>query len=200
MTARAAETTCKPQASSTATAPADQKLRQRPVVDLSRMGEEELQSISSRGSAQRPRTSSPVERAPPRVTETAPMEVDPQGVPSTSQGSSASAAVRPKEHGANASREHVESAGQCKCMDQKAKRRATDQQGVRAIVANVLKRQGIEPEDWERSQRTDYRVDPLMPPTWVVRSPPGQHLATLEGVPEGEWQAEPDITLEELFR
>ncbi len=84
MTARAAETTCKSQASSTATAPADQKLKQRPVVDLSRMGEEELQSISSNGSAQRPRTSTPVERAPPRVTETVPMEVDPQGVPSTS--------------------------------------------------------------------------------------------------------------------
>ncbi len=96
MTARAAETTCKPQASSTATAPADQKLKQRPVVDLSRMGEEELQSISSRGSAQRPRTSSPVERAPPWVAETVPMEVDSQGVPSTSQGSSAGAAVRPK--------------------------------------------------------------------------------------------------------
>ncbi len=100
MTARAAETTYKPQSSSTAMAPADQKLKQRLVVDLSRMGEEELQSISSRGSAQRPRTSSPVERAPPRVTETVPMEVDSQGVPSTSQGSSASAAVRPKEYGA----------------------------------------------------------------------------------------------------
>ncbi len=198
MTARAAETTCKPQASSTATAPADQKLRQRPAVDLPRM--EMPASSSSQDRPQWSRTSTPVERAPPQVTETAPMEVDSQGVPSTSQGSSASAAVRPKEYGANASREHVESAGQCKCMDQKAKRRATDQQGVRAIVANVLKRQGIEPEDWERSQRTDYRVDPLMPPTWVVRSPPGQHLATLEGVPEGEWQAEPDITLEELFR
>ncbi len=49
MTERAAETTCKSQASSTATAPADQKLKQRLVVDLSRMGEEELQSISSRG-------------------------------------------------------------------------------------------------------------------------------------------------------
>ena len=89
MTARAAETTCKSQASSTATAPADQKLKQRPVVDLSRMGEEELQSISSRGSGQRPRTSMPVERAPPQVTETVPVEVDSHGVPSTSQGSSA---------------------------------------------------------------------------------------------------------------
>ncbi len=100
----------------------------------------------------------------------------------------------------NASRAHVQSAGQRKRADQKAKQRATDQQGVRAIVANVLERQGIEPEDWERSQRTDYRVDHLRPPTWVVCSPPGQHLATLKGVAEDEWQAEPDITPEELLR
>ena len=68
------------------------------------------------------------------------------------------------------------------------------------MVANVLERQGVEREDWERPQRTDYRVDPLRPPAWVVRPPPGQHLATLEGVPEDEWLAEPDITLDELLR
>ncbi len=85
-------------------------------------------------------------------------------------------------------------------MDQKVKPNATDQQGVRDIVANVLERQGIEREDWERSLRTDYRVDPLRPPTWVVHPPPGQHLATLEGVSEEEWQAEADITPEELLR
>ncbi len=39
-----------------------------------------------------------------------------------------------------------------------------------------------------------------MPPTWVIRHPPGQHLDTLEGEPEGEWRAEPDITPRELFR
>ena len=141
-----------------------------------------------------------MERAPPQAVETVPMEVDSQGVPSTSQGSSASAAVHPKEYGANALCAHVQSAGQRKRADQKAKQCATDQQGVCAIVANVLERQGVEPEDWERSQRTDYRVDPLRPPTWVVRSPPGRHLATLEGVAEDEWQAEPDITPEELLR
>ncbi len=42
MTARAAETTCKSQASSTQTAAADKKLKHRPVVNLSRMGEEGL--------------------------------------------------------------------------------------------------------------------------------------------------------------
>ena len=84
MTARAAETTCKSQASSTQTAPADKKLKQRPVVDLSRMGEEELKGSSSKGSSQRPRTSTPVERAPPQVTESEPMDVDTQGIPSTS--------------------------------------------------------------------------------------------------------------------
>ena len=46
----------------------------------------------------------------------------------------------------------------------------------------------------------NYRVDPLRPPTWVVHPPPGRHLATLEGVSEDEWRAEPDITPDELFR
>ncbi len=87
MKARAAETTCKSQASSTQTAPADKKLKQRPVVDLSRMGEEELKSISPKGSSQRPRTSTPVERAPPQVTESEPMDVDTHEVPTTSQDS-----------------------------------------------------------------------------------------------------------------
>ena len=141
-----------------------------------------------------------MERAPPQAVETVPMEVDSQGMPSASQGSSARVAVRPKEYGTNALRTHLQSAAQRKRADQKAKQRATDQQGVHAIVANVLECQGVEPEDWERSQRTDYRVDPLRPPTWVIRSPPGRHLATLEGVAEDEWQAEPDITPEELLR
>ncbi len=198
MTARAAETTCKSQASSTSTAPADHKLKQRPVVDLSRM--EMPISSSSKGSSERPRTSTPVERAPPQVAETVPMEVDSQGVPSTSQGSSAGAAVRPKENRASASHAQAQSTGQRKRADQKAKQRTTDQQGIHAIFANVLERQGVEQEDWERPQRTDYRVVPLRPPTWVIHPPPGQHLATLEGVPEDEWQAEPDITPEELLR
>ncbi len=159
MTARAAETTCKSQASSTSTAPADQKPKQRPVVDLPRM--EMPASSSSQGRSQRPGTSTPVERASPQVAETMPMEVDPQGAPSTSQGSGAGAAVRPKENRASASHAQAQLAGQRKRADQKAKQRATDQQGVRAIAANVLEHQGIEREDWERSQRTDYRVDIL---------------------------------------
>ncbi len=128
------------------------------------------------------------------------MDVDSQEVPSTSQGSGAGAAVRPKENRASASHAQAQSSGQRKHGDQKTKQRATDQQGVRAMAAGVLERQGVEPEDWERSQRMNYWVDPLRPPTWVLRHPPGQHLATLEGVPEGEWRAEPDLTLDELFR
>ncbi len=182
------------------TASADQKLKQRPVVDLSRMGEEELQSISSRGSANRPRTTTLVERAPPQVTETVSMEVDSQGVPSTSQGSSAGAAVRPKEKRVSASHAQAQSTGQRKCADPKTKPRATDQQGVCAMVANALECQGVEQEDWEQSQGTNYRVELLRPPAWVVRPPPGQHLATLEGVPEDECPAEPDITPDELLR
>ncbi len=200
MTPRAAETTCKSQASSTQTASADKKLKQRPVVDLPRMGEEELKGISSRGSSQRPGTSTPVERAPPQVTESKPMDVDTQGEPSTSQASGASAAVRPKDKGASASHTQARPTGQRKRADQKAKQRATDQQGVRAMVANVPERQGIEQEDWEQSQGMDYRVEPLRPPTWVILPPPGRHLATLEGIPVDEWPAELDITPEELLR
>ncbi len=200
MTARAAETTCKSQASSTQTTPADKKLKQRPVIDLSRMGEEELKGISSKGSSQPPRTSTPVERAPPQVTESEPMDVDTQGEPSTSQGSGASAAVHPKEKGASALRAQTQLTGPRKHADQKAKQRATDQQGIRAMVTNVLERQGVEQEDWEQSQGTNYRVEPLRPPTWVIRPPPGQHLAMLEGILVDKWPAEPDITPEELLR
>ncbi len=200
MTARAAETTCKSQASSTQTASADKKLKQRPVVDLSKMGEEELKSISSKGSSQRLRASMPVERARPQITESEPMDVDTVEVPATSQGSGAGAVVHPKEKGASALHTQAQPTGQCKCADQKGKQRATDQQGVCAMVANVMERQGVEQENWEQSQWTDYSVEPLRPPTWVVYPPPGQHLATLEGVPVDEWPAEPDITPDELLR
>ncbi len=54
-------------------------------------------------------------------------------------------------------------------------------------------------EDWEQSLRTDYWVDPLYPPEWTVRKPPGRHLSTMEGAPVGEWRAEPDVTLDEFF-
>ncbi len=125
------------------------------------------------------------------------MEVDTPEVPSTSHGSSAGAAVRPKEKGTDA---QAQSTGQRQRADQKAKPRATDQQGVRAMVATVLEHQGMEREDWEQSQGLDYRVEPLKPPTWVVYPPPGQHLARLEGVSVDEWPAEPDITPDELLR
>ena len=149
MTARAAETTCKSQASSTQTAPADKKLKQRPVVDLSRMGEEELKAISSKGSSQRPRTSTPVERARPQVTESEPMDVDTAEVPSTSHGSGTGAAVCPKTKGVSALQVQTWSTGQRQHAGPKTKQRATDQQGVRTMVVNVLERQGIEQEDWE---------------------------------------------------
>ncbi len=152
MTARAAETTCKSQASST------QKLKQKPVVDLSRMGEEELKSISSKGSSLRPRTSTPVECARPQVTESEPVDVDATEVPSTSQGSGAGAAVRPKVKGVSVSHAQAQLTGQRKHADQKTKPDAADQQGIRAIVANVLEHQGVEQENWEQSQGTDYRV------------------------------------------
>ena len=88
------------------------------------------------------------------------MDVDSQEVPSTSQGSGAGVAVRPKENRAGASHAQAQSSGQRKRADQKTKQRATDQQGVCTIVASVLEHQGIEPEDWEKSQGKNYRVDP----------------------------------------
>ncbi len=182
VTARAAETTCRSQASSSQAAPADRKLQQKPVVDMSRMGEAELKGISSKGSSQRPRTGTSVERARPQVTGSEPMEVDTTEVPSTSRGSSAGAAVRPKEKRTGALHAHAWLTGLHQRADQKAKQRATDQQGVRDIVMNVLECQGIGQEDWEQSQGTDYRVEPLRPPTWVVYLPPGQHLSPLKGV------------------
>ncbi len=157
-------------------------------------------SSLSQGRPQRPRTDTSTERVPPRATGIQAMDVDCSERPSTSQGSGAGAAVRPEERRADASHTPTQPSDQCQRAGQKAKQRATDQQGIRAMVANALKRQGVEPEDWERSQRTNYRVDPLRPPTWVVHPPPGRHLATLEGVSEDEWRAEPDITPDELFR
>ncbi len=158
------------------------------------MGEEELKSISSKGSSQRPRASTPVERACPPVSESEPMDVDNTEVPSTSHGSGAGAAVRPKDKGTGASHAQTRPTGPCQRADQKVKQCATDQQGVRAMVADVLERQGVEREDWEESQGTDYRVEPLKPPTWVIYPPPGQHLATLQGMSVDELLAEPDIT------
>ncbi len=146
------------------------------------MGEEELKGISCNGSSQRPRTSTPVELASPQVTESEPVEVDTAEVPSTSRGSSAGAAVRPKTKGASASQVQARSTGQHQHAGPKTKQCATDQRGIRAMVANVLEHQGVEQEDWELSQGTDYGVEPLKPPTWVVYPHPGQHLATLEGV------------------
>ncbi len=63
-----------------------------------------------------------------------------------------------------------------------------------------MEHHGVSQEDWEQSQTPDYRVDPLNPPAWVVRHPPGQHLAMLEGAPVDEWRAEPNITVDELLR
>ncbi len=126
VTARAAETTCRSQASSTQTASADKKLKQKSVIDLPRMGEEGLKSISSKGSSQRPRISTPVDRASPQVTESEPMEVDTSEVPSTSHGSGAGAAVRPKVKGADASHAQTQPTGQHQRKDQKTKQRTTD--------------------------------------------------------------------------
>ena len=200
VTSQAAETTCRSQASSNQTATVDQKLQQKLIVKLPKIGEEELKSISSMGSTRQPRTSTPVEGARPRSAEVERMEVDTPAVEATSRSSSASMATHPKTQGASALQARAQKTGPRTCPGPKTKQRATDQQGVRDIVAGILERQGMSREDWEQPQRMNYRVEPLSPPTWVVHSPPGQHLAALTGAPVGKWRAEPNITSERLFR
>ncbi len=65
-----------------------------------------------------------------------------------------------------------------------------------------MERHGINQEDWEQTGVLGAGLlgGPFKPPTWVVHPPPGQHLATLEGVSVDEWQAELDITPDELLR
>ncbi len=160
------------------------------------MGQEKLKSGSSKGNTQQPRTNTPVEGARPRLAGTKPMEVDTPEVLVTSCRSSAGAAVRTKTKMASTFQARAQSTGPRQRMGPKAKQCATDQQGVRAMVKNVMERHGVSQEDWEQSQGPNYRVDPLNPPTWVVRYPPGQHLATLEGAPVDEWRPEPNITVD----
>ncbi len=138
MTARAAGTASQSQASSISTATADQKLRQRAIVDLPRM--EMPPSSSSQSQPQRPRTGTSTERVASRTSETQSMEVDSFEVPSTSHGSGAGAVVRPKEHRADTSHAPTQPSDQRQRAGQKAKQRATDQQGVHEMVANVLER------------------------------------------------------------
>ncbi len=54
--------------------------------------------------------------------------------------------------------------------------------------------------EWEQSLRTDYRVDPLLPPEWSVSVPPGRHFSTLEGAPVEQWRSQPEVTPNELLR
>ncbi len=67
------------------------------------MGQEKLKTISSKGSTQQPRTSTPVEGARPQLAGTEPMKVDTLEVSVASQSSSAGTVFRPKTHGASAS-------------------------------------------------------------------------------------------------
>ncbi len=86
--------------------------------------------MSSKGSSQRPRTSTPVECARPQLTETELMEVDTAEVPSTSRSSSAGMAVRAKVKGVSALQAQAQSTGQRQRARPKTKQCATDQQFV----------------------------------------------------------------------
>ncbi len=74
------------------------------------------------------------------------MEVDTSEVPSTSRSSSAGTAVRPKTKGASALQASTQLTGPPHRVGLKTKQRATDQQGIRAMVANVMEHHGIDPE------------------------------------------------------
>ncbi len=179
---------------------ADIKLQWHPVIHLSKMRGEELKSISSKGSAQQPRTSTPKEGVCSRAAETESMEVDTPAVHATYKDSSASVVAHSAMRGASALQAHPKSAGLHYRQGPKMKHCAMTQQGFFDIVAGVLAEQGMSQEDWEQSLSTDYRVDPLPPPERSVSVLPGQHLSTLEGASVDQWRPEPDITPDNLLR
>ncbi len=112
--------------------------------------------------------------------------MEPPAAQATSQSSSANVVTHPAAQGASASQVQPQSTGPSSRPDPKTKPLTTDQQGVRNIVAGVLESQGVGREDWQQSLRTDYRVEPLPPPTWVVHPPAGKQLASTEGGPVDE--------------
>ena len=197
VTTRVAETTCRSQVSSAQMASADRNLQQKLVVNIPRMGKEELKSISSKGSTQHPRSSTPVEGASARTAATSLwMWIHRLSRPLPEAPVLAwRLALKHRERAL-----HKDDPSRLVHARDSGKQRATDQQGVHDMVANVMEHQGISREGWEQSQKADYRVDPLYLPEWVVYPPPGQHLATLEGASVDEWRAEPDITANELLR
>ncbi len=78
------------------------------------------------------------------------MEVDTLEVPATSRSSSAGAAVSPKTKGASVLQAQAQSTGLHQRGGLKAKQRATDQQGVRAMVTNVMEHYGVKYQSGQR--------------------------------------------------
>ncbi len=148
-------------------ATADQKLQRKLVMKLPKMGEEELRSISSMGSARQPRTSTPVEGARPRSAEVEHMEVDTPAVQVTSQSSHAGVTTHPANQAASASQARPQSTGPHSRPGPKTKQRATDQQGF-------LERHGHsgtsrhKPGGLETAPKDELPGRTLRPPTWVV--------------------------------
>ena len=114
------------------------------------MGQEKLKSISSKGNAQQPRTSTPVEGVRPRLTGMEPMEVHMLEVSTTSLSSSAGVAAHPKTNGVSALQARAQLTGPHQRVGPKAKQRTTDQQGVRAMVMSIMECHGVSQEDWEQ--------------------------------------------------
>ncbi len=71
------------------------------------------------------------------------MEVDTSEVLVASQSSSADTAACPKSHGVSASQARDQPTGPHQRSGPKAKQRANDQQGIRAMVANIMEPGGL---------------------------------------------------------
>ncbi len=196
VTSRAAETTCRSQVNSSESVAADRKLQEKLVVQLPKMGEEKLKSISSMGSARQLRTSTPVESARPRSAKEEQMKVDTFAVQTTSQSAPAGAVTHPVTQGQALHKRKpnqlVDAHARMRKLNSAPKTNRASMTSSRVFF--------VSQEDWEQSLRTNYRVEPLPPPMWVVHPPPGRHLATMEEASVDEWRAEPNVTLDQLHR
>ncbi len=125
----------------------DSKLQQHPFIQLPKKEEEELKSISSKGSTWLPRVSTPKQGVSSKVAKAESMELDPPATQATSRASSASMVAHLATQGGSATQAPSASAGSHPRQGQKMRKCATSQQGVHDIVAGVLVGQGISQED-----------------------------------------------------
>ncbi len=146
VTSSVAETTCQSQAIPSATGTADCKLQQQPIIQLSKLGGEKLQSISPKDSARQPRTSTPIESVSLQPPETESMEVDTPVVQATSQNSRVSTVTPSATQGVRTLQARPQLTGPRSWSDLKTKQHAITQQHVTMCntVAGILESRSIE--------------------------------------------------------